>query len=308
MDIRDAFFDPICAAGERDPDFVIITNDMDVFALQRFKEMHPDRFINIGVAEQNMVNVAAGLAACGKRVLLFGISSFVTFRCFEQIKFNICSMNLPVVIAGVGSGFSFAFDGPTHHGTQDVAVMRALPEMTIFNPGDTVGAAACAQLALAARTPVYVRVDKGAFPALHDPKNRFEAGFLILRPLAETNLASTGYMTPIAVEVADSLALNGFRVGVVDVFRLKPLSGELVRDVFEKSRWIVTMEEHAISGGLGTAVSEVVADRGLALRLLRLGAADQQVLRYGSREWQLAREGLSVSMICQKIMKQLGTT
>lgn len=301
QDIRDAYFDTIYTAGMRDPNLVIITNDMDVFSLRRFKQDFPDRFINVGVAEQNMINVAAGLASCGKTVVIYGISSFVTFRCYEQLRFNICSMKLPVVIVGIGSGLAFSFDGPTHHGTQDVAVMRALPEMSIYNPGDTVAAEACARLSLKTRGPAYVRIDKGMFPALHDPAAAFDDGYGILRPLADLNILSTGYMTPQALALAETLAARGLTVGVVDIFRLKPLGEHLTQEVLARSRGIVTMEENALTGGLGSAISELITDAGLPTRLLRLALADEQILCYGNRDWLLARDRLDPVGITERI-------
>ncbi len=189
-DLRDVFFDEIVEAGARDPQIIVITNDTDVFSLRQFRTEYPGRFINVGVAEQNMINVAAGLASCGKKVIVFGISSFVTFRCFEQLKVNVCSMKLPVILTGVGTGLSFSYDGPTHHGTQDIAVLRSLPEIAIYNPGDTVAATACAKQVLNTPGPVFVRIDKGLFPALHDPSRSLDEGFGILRRLCDFNIIS----------------------------------------------------------------------------------------------------------------------
>lgn len=300
-DIRDAFFEAVHAAGARDERLVILTNDMDVFALRRFKEDFPARFINVGVAEQNMVNVAAGLASCGKTALIFGISSFVTFRCYEQIKVNVCSMNLPVIFVGIGTGFSFAFDGPTHHGTQDLAVMRSLPEMAIFNPGDIVSARACAGIALAAGSPVYVRIDKGPFPALYEESVAFDEGFGILRPLTAHNIVATGYLTQKALAAAGALAARGIDVGVVDLYRLKPLSPRFATQVLARSKKLVTLEENALTGGLGSIVSESITDNGLPARLLRLATADEQALRYASRDWHLARSGLDDAGVARRI-------
>ena len=133
-DMRDAFFDEIYLESFKNPDLIVITNDMDIFSLRKLKKQRPNQFINVGVAEQNMINIASGLASTGMKVIIYGIAPFVVFRCFEQIKMNICSMNLPVSIVGIGSGVSFAFDGPTHHAIQDISVMNALPEMSILNP------------------------------------------------------------------------------------------------------------------------------------------------------------------------------
>ena len=177
-DIRDAFFDRICKYAFRDDKVVIITDDMDIFSLRKFKRTCPNRFINAGVAEQQIINCAAGLAAEGKKVIVCGIASFVTFRCYEQIKVNICSMKLPVVIVGLGVGLSFSFDGPTHHGIQDISVMRSLPEIDIYNPCDTDSAQKCADIAYLSECPVYVRIDKGMFPDIYNEhKQGLEYGY-----------------------------------------------------------------------------------------------------------------------------------
>ena len=297
IDVRDAFFDALYAMADREGDVVVITDDMDAFGLRRFKKDFPERFVNIGVAEQNMINVAAGLALCGKKVFTYGIASFVTMRCFEQIKVNLCSLRLPVAIIGVGAGFSFGFDGPTHHGTQDVAVMRALPEMTIYNPTDAALAAACPRLAMAAGGPTYIRLDKGTFPALYDPDDSFAQGFAVVRPLRDVNLVATGFMTHRAVEVADGLAARGIDVGVVDLYRVKPIAETFVSSVVDGSREIVTLEEHSVAGGLGTAVGELILDRGRPVRLTREAFPDRQFLEYGSREWFLGANGLGVDRL-----------
>lgn len=300
-DIRDAFFDEVYAQGAADPRVTILTNDMDVFSLRRFKQDFPERFIDVGVAEQNMMTVAAGLASCGRKVLVFGISPFVSFRCFEQIKFAICSMNLPVVIAGVGPGFSFSFDGPTHHGTHDLAVMRSLPEMAIYNPGDTGSAVAAARRALSAETPVYVRIDKGPFPELYTVEEALAQGFKILRPLASANIVATGQMTQTALAVAEDLSAQGFELGVVDIFELKPISGDFLSQVVAKSSGLVTLEENALTGGLGTILAEAIAGFSPGIRLLRLAAEDRQVLDYGDREYLRRENGLDPASIRRAI-------
>ena len=301
IDVRDAFFDALYALAERDQDVVVITDDMDAFGLRRFKKDFPERFVNIGVAEQNMINVAAGLALCGKKVFTYGIASFVTMRCFEQIKVNLCSLKLPVAIVGVGAGFSFGFDGPTHHGTQDVAVMRAVPEMTIYNPSDAALAAACPRLALAAGGPSYIRLDKGTFPALHDPSDTFVDGFAIVRPLCDVNLVATGFMTHRALEVADALATDGITVGVVDLYRVKPIVDAFALTVVSGSCVLVTLEEHSIVGGLGAAVGELVLDRASEVRVLRAASPDLQFLSYGGREWFLRTNGLDVASLVETV-------
>lgn len=285
VDIRDALFDEIYDIAVRDKDLVFLTDDMDAFSLRRFKQDMPNQFINIGVAEQNMINVAAGLATCGKNVFTYGIASYVTMRCLEQIKVNLCSMNLPVTIIGVGPGFSFAFDGPTHHGMQDVSLMRSLPEMSIYNLSDISLATASASLAHAANGPVYIRLDKGKFPDFGDDLQSLSEGFRVLKSLEDLNIVSTGFMTPRALEVAAELAKRSVNVGVVDLYRLKPIEDSFPGQVVESSRSIVTIEESSIIGGIGTIVAEVVADGHRNVDVHRIAVADEKFLTYGSREW-----------------------
>lgn len=299
-DIRDAFFDEACHRLSADPRSLVITNDMDVFALQKFRAEHPDRFINIGVAEQNMMNVAAGAAAMGRRVLIYGITSFVAFRCFEQTKLNICTMNLPVIIAGIGSGFAFGFDGPSHHGTQDLAAMRLLPELTIFNPGDTGAAEASARLAFESPGPVYVRIDKGAFPDYGYDAQDVDNGFKALLPPKELTIVSTGNMTPVAMALSERLAEVGITAGVIDVFRMSPFPRSLINSL-RGVKAVVTLEENSLSGGLGTMMAELILDEGAPCRLLRLATLDEQFHEYGNRDWFWRRNNIDPDTIVRRI-------
>ncbi|OGS08518.1 MAG: hypothetical protein A2270_11020 [Elusimicrobia bacterium RIFOXYA12_FULL_51_18] len=307
-DIRDAFFDELCRIGSRDPNVVIITNDMDVFSLRKFKQDYPRQFINIGVAEQNMINVAAGLAACGKRVFVFGILSFVTFRCYEQIKVNICSMRLPVTIIGMGAGLSFGFDGPTHHAMQDIGLMRLLPEMEILNPGDSASAAQCARLAYEGKGPMYIRIDKGTFPEFYNSGDNFSSGLKVLRDVANSDvtIVASGFMTRQAVAVADALESQNVRAGVIDIFRLKPVDGSALRDLADRSRSFVVLDENAASGGLGTIISEILARHSKKIPFISLTLPDKQFLEYGAREWFLNRSGLDAPAIVEAVLALVG--
>ena len=276
-DLRDAFFDALFCIGRDDPNVIILTNDMDVFALREFKKSFPKQFINVGVAEQNMINVAAGLARCGKKVWVYGISSFVTFRCFEQIKFNICSMNLPVTIVGMGAGVSFGSDGPTHHAIQDISVMRSLPEMHIWNPPDAASAEICAELSYRSSCSMYVRIDKGIRRSIYETEQQVVTGYKVVRPLRMVNIISTGYMTHI-------LSGIDWDVGIVDISRLKPINEDILQILYD-SETIICVEDNARSGGLGTILSEIIADNALHTRLKRVSFPDRQFFDYASRDW-----------------------
>lgn len=271
-DIRDGFFDEISEIATKDPRMIVVSDDMDVFSLRDFKAKNPHRFVNVGVAEQNMINVAAGLASCGRRVLVYGIASFVVLRCFEQIKFSICSMNLPVTIVGIGSGVSFSFDGPTHHGIHDLAVMRTLPEMSIFNPCDSVSAMLSAKYCMLSSGPSYVKIDKGTLPTFYSESDTATWKF-VWSSDKEICLVSTGYFTQIAETVGKRLNMS-----VIDICQIKPLSMNLI-NTLKKFHKIISFEENVLSGGLGTALLEA------GLSVDRLAMPDRQLLLYGQRHW-----------------------
>jgi len=294
MDLRDAYFDALYLLGQSNKDVVILTNDMDVFSLLKFKKNFPNQFINAGVAEQNMINMAAGLSESGKHVFVYGIASFVTFRCFEQIKVNICSMNLPVTIIGVGTGVSFSFDGPTHHGMQDIGVMRMLPEMDIYNPCDGFSASlSCAQLPDA---PRYVRIEKGALPSYYETGN---GNWKQIRDLSEEIcVLSTGYMTHKAVELSDQLK----NFSVFDVCKLKPICDDLL-DRLSEFKVVICIEEHSITGGLGSIISEIAVDNKWKTQVKKIGLFDTQVIKYGQRDWLHEKFGLNFRNIIQCFQK-----
>lgn len=284
IDIRDAFFDRIFDIATKDKNVIFISADTDAFSLRRFRKEMPEQYINIGVAEQNMITVAAGLGMSGKKVFIYAIIPFITMRCYEHIKNNICSMNVPVTIIGLGPGLSFGFDGPTHHGMQDIGVMRTLPEITIFNPCDGLSADACAVNAYKSKVPVYVRIDKGKFLTLYDEKDNFLNGLKVIKKISDINIVSTGFMSHRAIEVADELSKHSLDVGVIDLYRIKPISKNLLKLIYQ-SKQLVTIEENSIVGGIGTVISELITDNGISTPLKRIALEDKQYFDYGSREW-----------------------
>lgn len=293
-DIRDGYFDTLSSMAVSDDNFIIISDDMDVFGLRSFKELCPHRFINAGVAEQNIINVAAGLASCGKSVYVFGIAPFITMRCFEQIKFNLCSMNLPVTLIGVGSGISFSFDGPTHHGMHDVSIMRTLPEMTIFNPCDAMSAKKCAEHI--PEGPVYVRLDKGRLPTYYCDDD--DTSWKEIQAGDNVCIVSTGYMTQVAVEA--SCGIEG--LSVIDVCCIKPLLPSIL-DELSTFDHVVVLEENAETGGLGSAILELSSSLDVFLNITRLSLPDQQFLSYGKREWFHKQCGIDAASVSHEVKR-----
>ncbi len=285
-DVRDAFFDKLYEFGAKDKNVIIITNDMDAFSLRKFKKEYPRQFVNIGVAEQNMVNVAAGLASCGKNVYIYGIASFLTFRCYEQLKFNIDSMYLPVTIVGMGAGLSFSFDGPTHHAMQDVAVMRALPQMKILNPCDSLSAEESANASYESKCfPVYVRLDKGTYEPIYTSREDFYKGYKVVHDLRDINIISTGYATHVAKSAVASLSDLSVDVGLVDIVRLNPLNKTIIAETLRRSKIVIVCEEHSPIGGLKDIVAGLVVETQKTPIMKAMTLRNKQVLKYGSREY-----------------------
>ena len=285
LDVRDVFFDKVYQQCKNDPNLIIISADMDAFSLRKIARDFPNQYLNVGVSEQNMINVAAGMALFGKRVLCYSIASFATLRCFEQIKVNLCSLNLPVTIVGAGAGFSFGYDGPTHHGHQDLSAMRLLPEMTIIELSSNDVVEAAARYACVHNGPCYIRLDKGAAGDWSHVKSDFKNGFRILRPLRQTNIVTNGYMTKTVLQVADKLAMLGYEVGVVDLFIVKPTPKKLYDDIIERSLHIISVEESCKTGGLGSILSELIAQNETDTKLTVIGVPDKQFVEYGERSW-----------------------
>ncbi len=299
-DVRDAFFETVYAIASGDRRVIVLTDDQGAFALERFRKDLPAQYVNGGVAEQNLVAVAAGLALAGKLPIVYGIATFVTMRCYEHLRVDLSGLALPVTVVGSGPGYTYGSDGPTHHASNDVAIMRALPGFTILSPADAVATAASAEAAYENVGPTYVRLEKGTFPSLYATDHDFAEGFAVLRRSRSAMLVTTGVMVHTALAVADELGRDGLDVGVVDVYRLKP-AGERFLDVLAGAGRVVTLEETSMVGGLGSLVAELVADANLHVPLRRLAAPDALTYDYGPREWLHERFGLNAGAVAKSV-------
>ncbi len=272
LDLRDAFFGTLYDIALKDKNVIVLTADMGVYEFERFRKLK-GQFYNVGISEQNMVSMAAGLALSGKKPFIYSIIPFITQRAFEQIKVDVCAMQLQVTIIGGCAGLSNSTDGHTHHAIRDISIMRTL-DITILNPNESSLASKSANLAYQSKTPVYVRLDKGSFKP-------FEA-----RDFTGTVIIATGNMVERAMEIPD--------VQVINVFQLKPLDEGWILFQLGKAKKIITLEEH-INIGLGSIISELLTDHDLSIPLKRLGVSKQSPI--GSREYMQKLNGLDVESI-----------
>lgn len=282
--MRNAFAKTITALAKADPRIVLLSGDIGNRMFDEFKGLFPDRFYNCGVAEANMTGVAAGLALSGFRPVTYTIAPFNTYRCFEQIRLDLCYHNLPVVVAGVGGGLSYAGLGATHHSCEDIACLRALPNMTVLCPGDAVEVALLLAQAVQGPGPSYLRLGKKNEPVVHQGAPDLRIGqAAVLREGRDVMLVNTGNTLPEAMAAADLLAQRGISAGVASMHTVKPLDMEFLARAFGSCRLVVTVEEHGSAGGLGGAVAEWLADTSLNDTSLNDTGLDDSGLAAGPR-------------------------
>jgi len=284
LDMRDSFISALYDIAVQDSSVVILSNDFGAPALDRFRADLPNQFINAAISEQNMVSTAAGMAKGGKKVVVYSIATFITLRALEQIKIDLCVMNLPVMILAVGAGYAYSVDGPTHHATEDIALMRALSNMVVLSPPDSVMAGEIARGVPSIQAPHYLRLDRGKWPSLHVPGGEWSEGIAVRCPGRNVALVATGSMVHRAMEVSAELKSRGVDTRVIDVYRLKPLNLDAFREMVSDVDAVVTIEEHTKNGGLGGIVAEALADCDLLKPLKRIAISDEQLYAYGLRD------------------------
>ena len=306
--MRNEFADELTRLGNDDPRVVMLSGDIGNRLFDKFRDAHPSRFFNCGVAEQNMMGLAAGMAMSGLRPVTYTITPFMTTRCLEQIRTDACYHDVPVTIVAVGAGLAYAGLGPTHHACEDIAFLRAIPNMNVICPGDAWEVRAALRAAMKQDRPCYIRMGKKGEPLLHPGKiDDFAIGKAItMREGSDICILSTGNILPEALHAADDLAARGVSASVVSFHTVKPLDQDCLRSAFAKYRLVVTVEEHSLVGGFGSAVAEWLADSGtLGKRLLRIGTPDAFFKLSGEQEFAREKLGLTGHQIADKISRAL---
>ncbi len=306
--MRNAFAEEIAIAASIDERVVLLSGDIGNKLFDPFKSIAANRIYNCGVAEANMTGVAAGLGMMGYRPFTYSITPFVTVRCLEQIRVDVCYHNLPVTIVGTGAGLSYAELGPTHHSCDDIGILRMLPNISIVCPCDAIEAKAAIWAALRQEGPVYIRLGKKGEPRIHDEIPTFMIGKSItIREGSDACILSTGNVMPIALDVADGLIPSGIMARVESFHTVKPLDEELLKYLFENFQTVVTVEEHSLIGGLGSAVAEWVIDyaKGAKARLYRFGTQDKFLPFISGQAFAREYYGLRSEKIIRTILNEL---
>jgi len=301
--MRAAFFKALEDVAASDPRVVLLTGDLGFGTIEPFAAQFPDRFVNVGVAEQNLAGIAAGMALSGKVVFAYSIGNFPTLRCLEQIRNGICYHGANVKIVSSGGGLTYGSLGMSHHATEDLAIMRALPGIVVEAPGDPREAAAATESLARLDGPAYLRLGRNGEPVVHGACPPYEIGrALRVREGCDLTLIATGSMLPATVRAADRLRAEGVAARVLSMHTVKPLDTGAVLEAARETHAIFTIEEHSIVGGLGAAVAETLAESGggpVAFR--RLGLPDTFVSVAGSQDFLRARYGLSAEAIYSSV-------
>ena len=303
--MRNAFATELVSIASDDERVVLLSGDIGNRLFNDFKLRFSGRFFNCGVAEASMTGIAAGMAMSGIRPITYSITPFVTTRCLEQIRIDICYQNGPVIIVGVGAGLSYAGLGATHQSCEDIAFLRMLPNMTVICPGDPVEVGLALRSAVAHGGPVYIRLGKKGEPIVYSEIPEFRIGKgIVITEGDDVCLLSTGNMLPVAVQSGKGLEAKGLSTSVVSLHTVKPLDEALLADVFQRFRVVATVEEHSVLGGLGSAVAEWMSEQShIQARLCRIGTDDRFLHEAGGQEHAREHFGLTPDAVATRVLE-----
>lgn len=307
--MRTAFINKLTNMARIDKDIYLITSDLGFSVFEGFAEEFPDRFINVGISEATMVEVAAGLALTGKKVYIYSIIPFLTMRCFEQIRVDLCYQNLNVNLVGVGGGLSYGSQGATHHAIEDIAIMRSLPNMTVICPADPFETENAVEQVAKFDSPSYIRLNKNNEPRLYSGMDvSFDIGKSIkIFEGNEISIIATGNMVEEAINITKRLILKGYSIKLISMHTIKPVDKEIILECLNDTRYIFTMEEHNIIGGLSSAVKEYAIEHlAKSIKFKSYGIPDVYADCAGSREYFRKKYKIDEDSIYENIIEFLG--
>ena len=290
----------------KDGNTFLLSGDLGFSVFEDIKEKHADRYINMGVAEQNMLGVAAGMALAGKNVFVYSIIPFLLYRPFEQLRNDICYQNLPVRLVGVGAGFSYSDAGFTHHSIEDYGILKSLPNISILSPADPKEVSSLMQQVSKVEGPVYLRLSRNGEPILHDKHEKLKIGTALeINNGSDILFISTGSILGLALKVAKMLNDLGHSTQILNYHTIKPFDEQsLLRNAIDK-KLIVTLEEHVIETGIYSNVVQSLSKNGISVKVIPFGVGEPYVHESGTREYMLDRYGMESTFMLDKIKKQL---
>ncbi len=306
--MRDIFVKTLVELAKRDERIFLITADLGFSVLEEFEEKFPNRFLNVGIAEANAVGIAAGLALSGKIVYVYSIIPFVTMRPFEQIRVDVAYMNANVRLVGVGAGLSYGAAGATHHSIEDIAIMRALPNMSVFSPCNPFEVENITRESVTYRGPIYFRLAKNGEPIIVSQKKKMQLGEVnIIKENKDSNIVVlfTGNSSDIALKVEKELFDCRVDVELTSIYSLKPFDEEYINKMIATKKYIFTIEEHSIIGGLGSIVAEYIAESKFNPKFKRFALLDKYSHYVGDQKFIRKQMNLTSKNIVKNIKEIL---
>jgi len=304
--MRKALYDKLAQFAVSGPDMYFLTGNLGYKFFDDIRAKRPGQFLDVGVAEQNMISLAAGMALCGKSVYCYSIIPFLTMRACEQVRMDVCYHNLPVKLVGMGAGFTYGQEGFSHFGIEDMAVMRAIPNMTVVAPDTIENALKVAELSLKFKGPLYIRLGRAGIHGKGNTATIKELGKAsVLRNGKDCALIAIGNMVPVAEQVAQDLAAKDIKAAVINMHTLKPLDIAAVKACARRQGAIFALEEHSVIGGLGSAVAEVLAECGYAGKFVRIGIPEKLDQVIGDADYLCDYYGLSPVKVSARVLRAM---
>lgn len=307
--MRNAFVTTLVKLAKQDERIFVITPDLGFSVLEEFEKKFPERFLNVGIAEANAVSIASGLALSGKIVYVYSIIPFVTMRPFEQIRVDVAYMNTNVRLVGVGAGVTYGPAGATHHSIEDIAIMRALPNMTVFSPCDPYEVEKVTEESVSYQGPIYFRLAKKGEPIISDVQSNIKLGkanYIQKKENSKIVILFTGNASDIAIDVSDELTRKDLAVDVISMHTIKPFDYETLEKIVLTKNYIFTIEEHSIIGGLGSLVSEYIAESKRNPVFKRFALPDEYSHYVGNQFYIREKLGFNKNLILKDILKLVG--
>jgi transketolase len=304
--MRNTFVKTFIQLVEQGQDVHLLTADLGFKIFDEIRERYPDRFTNVGVAEPNMIGIAAGMAIRGIKVYCYSIAPFVIFRTLDQIRTDLCHMQLPVTLVAAGGGLHYAIEGMTHHAIEDIAIVRALPGMTVIAPGDPLECEVLMKEAINLGGPCYLRLGGNDNPVVYENTKRPRFGEIsCLQSDGNIAVIANGEMLLRSKKALELLKNEGIICRLYSVHTLKPLDDQTIEKIAQECNCIVTLEEHNVINGIGTAITEILFSCGYKGKFQKIGIPDEYANKLGDKEWLLNHYGLSHEKIALSIKKLL---
>ena len=290
--MRNAFIETITKLAEKDDRIVLLTGDLGYKIFDDFKQKFPSRFYNVGIAEANMIGLAAGLAHSGLKPYVYSIIPFITLRCLEQIRNDICYNNKDVKIVGYGTGFTYGHNGPTHWGTEDIGVLRSIPNIVICSPASTKETSTVIRKTYENNTPTYIRLGRA-----YDK----EVDFIFDKGLLDVVIVSTGNILSVAAEVKETLMKQNIKCGIASMLFIKPFDTDRLDWIVQKTDFLVSLEEHNVLGGFSSALAQYLCENQANVKFKCFGVEDEFIHISGDQQYLRSCAGLASGIISSKI-------